>query len=116
MIGGKAVVILFFVYAKTPMPYRKNQPIVYLDRSEVRKATVVSHDPQSDTYVIRFMVDGHTHERETVPERTIGNDAATIAVLRKKLEVQERKLNEVYDQAKFLTKYVEKLVKAQNRR
>ncbi len=98
------------------MPYKKNQPVIYIDRSDVRKATVVNYEPQSDTYVIRFVVDGHTHERETVPERTIGHDAATISVLRKKLEVQERKLNEVYEQVKFLTKHVEKLVKATTRR
>jgi len=98
------------------MPYKKNQSVIYLDRTEVRKATVVNYDPQSDTYVIRFVVDGHAHERETVPERTIGQDAATISALRKKLEVQERKLNEVYDQVKFLTKNVEKLMRAANRR
>lgn len=97
------------------MPYKKNQSVIYIDRSEVRKATVVNYVPETDTYVIRFVEDGRTYERETVPERTIGHDAATISVLRKKLEIQERKLNEVYDQVKFLTKHVEKLVKAANR-
>jgi hypothetical protein len=95
------------------MAFKKNQSVLYIDRGKLRVVKILQYIEESNSYAIQFTDDGgRVRERETIPDRLAGYDQSV-------LEIKEhrKKIDVLYDQVKFLTRHVEKLVKnSANRR
>lgn len=89
------------------MAFKRNQNVVYIDRGNVRIAKILQYIEPSNSYVIQFTDDGgRVRERETLPDRLAGYDHTLLDI-----KEHRKKIDLLYDQVKFLTRHVEKLVK-----